>query len=72
MRRAAIVSPIRTAVGKYMGALSNTPAGDLGAVALRDQGITVTLVGDDKQLSAIGPSGLFHLPRGQKCGRFAQ
>ncbi len=25
----------------------------------RDQGITVTLVGDDKQLSAIGPSGLF-------------
>ncbi len=35
MRRAAIVSPIRTAVGKYMGALSNIPAGDLGAVALR-------------------------------------
>lgn len=35
MRRAAIVSPIRTAVGKYMGALSNMPAGDLGAVALR-------------------------------------
>jgi conjugative relaxase-like TrwC/TraI family protein len=25
----------------------------------RDQGITVTLVGDDKQLSAVGPSGLF-------------
>lgn len=31
----------------------------------RDQGITVTLVGDDKQLSAIGPSGLF--PRLQQA-----
>lgn len=35
MRRAAIVSPIRTAVGKYLGALSSIPAGELGAVILR-------------------------------------
>ena len=35
MRRAAIVSPIRTAVGKFMGALSGMSAGDLGAVAIR-------------------------------------
>lgn len=35
MRRAAIVSPIRTAVGKYMGALSEMTAGDLGGVVLR-------------------------------------
>ena len=35
MRRAAIVSPIRTAVGKYMGALSDMTAGDLGGVVLR-------------------------------------
>jgi acetyl-CoA C-acetyltransferase len=35
MRRAAIVSPIRTAVGKYQGGLSSVSAGDLGAVVLR-------------------------------------
>lgn len=35
MRRAAIVSPIRTAVGKFMGSLSSMGAGDLGAVAIR-------------------------------------
>ncbi|THD79210.1 MAG: acetyl-CoA C-acyltransferase [Phenylobacterium sp.] len=35
MRRAAIVSPIRTAVGKYLGALSDLTAGELGAVILK-------------------------------------
>ncbi len=35
MRRAAIVSPIRTAVGKFLGALAPLTAGDLGAVILR-------------------------------------
>ncbi|HLZ73716.1 acetyl-CoA C-acetyltransferase [Phenylobacterium sp.] len=35
MKRAAIVSPIRTGVGKYLGALSDITAGDLGAVVLR-------------------------------------
>ena len=35
MRRAAIVSPIRTAVGKYGGALKSLSAGDLGAVVLK-------------------------------------
>ena len=35
MRRAAIVSPIRTAVGKFQGALASMTAGDLGAVILR-------------------------------------
>ncbi|WP_135211848.1 acetyl-CoA C-acetyltransferase [Vitreimonas flagellata] len=35
MRRAAIVSPIRTAVGKFQGALASIPAGELGAVILR-------------------------------------
>lgn len=35
MRRAAIVSPIRTAVGKFMGSLSSMGAGELGAVAIR-------------------------------------
>ena len=35
MRRAAIVSPLRTPVGKFMGALSSLPAGELGAVILR-------------------------------------
>ncbi len=34
MRRAAIVSPLRTAVGKFQGALSSMSAGDLGAVIL--------------------------------------
>ncbi|HEX2590807.1 MAG TPA: acetyl-CoA C-acetyltransferase [Rhizomicrobium sp.] len=36
MRRAAIVSPIRTAVGKFMGSLSSVPAGELGAVVLKE------------------------------------
>jgi len=35
MRRAAIVSPIRTPVGKFQGALASMTAGDLGAVILR-------------------------------------
>ena len=35
LRRAAIVSPIRTAVGKFQGALSSITAGELGAVILR-------------------------------------
>lgn len=35
LRRAAIVSPIRTAVGRYLGALSSITAGDLGAVVLK-------------------------------------
>ena len=35
VRRAAIVSPIRTAVGKFQGALAPITAGDLAAVALK-------------------------------------
>jgi acetyl-CoA C-acetyltransferase len=35
LRRAAIVSPLRTPVGKYLGALSSVTAGDLGAVILK-------------------------------------
>ncbi len=35
MRRAAIVAPIRTAVGKYLGALSDFSAGDLGGIVLK-------------------------------------
>jgi acetyl-CoA C-acetyltransferase len=35
LRRAAIVSPLRTAVGKFQGALSPLQAGDLGAVVLK-------------------------------------
>jgi acetyl-CoA C-acetyltransferase len=35
MRRAAIVSPIRTAVGKFQGSLASMQAGDLGAVIIR-------------------------------------
>lgn len=35
MRRAAIVAPIRTAVGKFQGSLADIQAGDLGAVVLK-------------------------------------
>jgi len=35
MRRAAIVAPIRTAVGKFQGSLSSMTAGDLGAVVIK-------------------------------------
>ncbi len=35
MRRAAIVTPIRTGVGKFLGKLAGIPAGELGAVVIR-------------------------------------
>src|SRR5262245_21287632 len=35
MRRAAIVSPLRTPIGKFCGALASLQSGDLGAVILR-------------------------------------
>jgi acetyl-CoA C-acetyltransferase len=35
MRRAAIVSPIRTGVGRFGGSLAGFPAGELGAIILR-------------------------------------
>jgi acetyl-CoA C-acetyltransferase len=35
MRRAAIVSPIRTPVGKFQGALSSITAGDLGGIIIK-------------------------------------
>ncbi len=35
LRRAAIVSPVRTGVGKFQGALSPFQAGELGAVVLK-------------------------------------
>ncbi len=36
MKRAAIVSPIRTPVGKFQGSLASMTAGELGAVVLRE------------------------------------
>ncbi len=35
MRRAAIVSPLRTAVGKFQGALSSMTAGEIGGVIIK-------------------------------------
>lgn len=35
MRRAAIIAPIRTPVGKFMGSLATMSAGDLGAVVIK-------------------------------------
>ncbi len=35
LRRAAIVSPLRTPVGKFLGSLASMTAGDLGAVILK-------------------------------------
>jgi acetyl-CoA acetyltransferase len=35
MRRAAIVSPIRTGVGRFGGSLAGFPAGELGAIILK-------------------------------------
>jgi acetyl-CoA C-acetyltransferase len=35
LRRAAIVSPLRTPVGKFLGSLASMSAGDLGAVIIR-------------------------------------
>ncbi|MBA4747387.1 MAG: acetyl-CoA C-acetyltransferase [Sphingopyxis sp.] len=35
LRRAAIVSPLRTPVGKFLGSLSSVSAGELGAVIIR-------------------------------------
>ena len=35
MRRAAIVSPVRTPVGKFLGTLKDIPAGELAAVVIK-------------------------------------
>ncbi|ATE66315.1 acetyl-CoA C-acetyltransferase [Rhizorhabdus dicambivorans] len=35
MRRAAIISPVRTAVGKYGGSLKSLSAGELGAIVIK-------------------------------------
>ena len=35
LRRAAIVSPLRTPVGKFLGSLSSVSAGELGAIIIR-------------------------------------
>jgi acetyl-CoA C-acetyltransferase len=35
MRRAAIVAPLRTAVGKYLGSLAKIPAGELAATVIK-------------------------------------
>jgi acetyl-CoA C-acetyltransferase len=35
LRRAAIVSPLRTPVGKFLGSLASVSAGDLGAIIIR-------------------------------------
>lgn len=35
MRKAAIVSPVRTPVGKFLGSLSTIPAGALGAIVIK-------------------------------------
>ena len=35
MRRAAIVSPVRTPVGKFLGSMKGIPAGELGAIAIK-------------------------------------
>ena len=36
MRRAAIVSPVRTGVGKFLGSLQSVPAEDLAATVIRE------------------------------------
>ena len=35
LRRAAIISPIRTPVGKFLGSLASVSAGDLGAIVIK-------------------------------------
>ena len=44
LRRAAIVSPIRTAVGKFQGGLASMQAGDLGAVILGNGDQTLEII----------------------------
>ena len=36
MRRAAIVSPVRTPVGKFLGSLKSIQAGELGAIVIKE------------------------------------
>lgn len=36
MREVVIVSAVRTAIGRFMGALSNTPATELGAIVIKE------------------------------------
>jgi len=57
MKRAAVVSPIRTGVGKYLGALSDLTAGKLGVVVLKAlverTGVDPQRIGGGQGIAAI-------------------
>jgi acetyl-CoA C-acetyltransferase len=67
-QEAVIVGACRTAIGKFMGSLSNTPAPQLGAVAIREvilrAGIDPALV-DETFMGCVVPAGLGQAPARQ-------
>ena len=69
MRRAAIVSPLRTAVGKYLGGFQSFNAEDLGAIVIREL-ITRTGIDPEKIEEVIFAQGY---PNGEApcIGRWA-
>lgn len=46
MREVVIVSAVRTAIGSFMGALSNTPATELGAIVIKEALLRAGIKGD--------------------------
>jgi acetyl-CoA C-acetyltransferase len=67
-REAVIVSACRTAIGKFMGSLSTTPAPQLGAVVIREAirraGIDPALV-DETFMGCVVPNGMGQAPARQ-------
>lgn len=67
-REAVIVSACRTAVGKFMGSLSTTPAPRLGAVVIREAlnraGVEPAIV-DEALMGCVVPNGMGQAPARQ-------
>jgi len=67
-REAVIVSACRTAIGRFMGSLSTTPAPQLGAVVIREAirraGIDPALV-DETFMGCVVPNGMGQAPARQ-------
>ncbi|MFN2219269.1 MAG: acetyl-CoA C-acyltransferase, partial [Anaerolineae bacterium] len=67
-QEAVIVSACRTAIGRFMGALSNTPAPQLGAVAIREAvrraGIDPAII-DETFMGCVVPNGMGQAPARQ-------
>ncbi|WP_042464106.1 acetyl-CoA C-acetyltransferase [Neobacillus dielmonensis] len=69
MREVVIVSAVRTAIGSFMGALSNTPATELGAAVIKEAIIRAGITG--KQVDEVIMGNVLQAGLGQGPARQA-